>query len=100
MTTIQHHHPHTADLRRMGYGDIADAFEATGSSSESLPLTEDHRADQALERRIRAAATALAEAFPLGSTLRPLIERMELRYHRRMWTHHYAPQPTAKEVNQ
>lgn len=91
MSKTLHHHEHTADLRRMGYGDIADAFEATGSSSESLPLTNDHHADQALERRIRAAATALAEAYPWGSTLRPLIERMEVRYHRRIWTHHYAP---------
>lgn len=91
MNKNRYHHPHTADLRRLGYGDIADAFEADASSAESLPLTDDHHADQALERRIRAAAKALVEAHPLGSTLRPLIERMEVRYHRRIWTHHYAP---------
>jgi hypothetical protein len=91
MNNTLYQHPHTADLRRMGYGDIADAFEASGSSSESLPLTDDYRADQALERRIRAAAKSLVEAYPLGSTLRPLIEHMERSYHRRIWTHHYAP---------
>ena len=89
MSTYQH--PHTADLRRLGFSDIAAAFEATASSSESLPVTDDHNIDQALERRIDAAAKALVEEFPQGSTLRPILERMARQYHKRVWAHHFAP---------
>lgn len=90
MSKSIYHHVHTADLRRLGFGDIADAYEASASTSDSLPITDDCNADQALEKRINEAAKALADEFPQGSTLRPEIERMARRYHRRMWTHHYS----------
>lgn len=92
MSKSIYHHTHTADLRRLGFGDIADAYEASASTSDSLPITNDHNVDQALESRINAAAKALAneDEFPQGSTLRPEIERMARRYHRRIWLHHYS----------
>jgi hypothetical protein len=81
---VSYQHPHTALLREWGYADIADAFEAEGSSGDSLlPLPAKWMDQERIAARIYYAGRKLG-AVSFGSTLRPLIERMHRRYRQRM----------------
>lgn len=78
----RHSHSHTEYLRAWGYDDIAEAFETSGSSSESIPVPSDWAEAARIQSRIRQAAKALSQ-LPQGSTLRPLLERMERCFYNR-----------------
>ena len=65
-----YHHPHLEDLRGAGFADVADAF-AQDASSAIL-----NRADASWH--IRRACKFLRE-LPQGSTLIPMLQRMERR---------------------
>ena len=65
-----YHHPHLEDLRGAGFADVADAF-AQDASSAIL-----NRADAS--RHIERACRFLGD-LPQGSTLIPMLQRMERR---------------------
>jgi len=82
--TARFQHAHTAKLREWGYADIADAFEAEGSSGDSrLPLPAKWMEQEKVAARLYYAGRKLGN-LPCGSTLRPIIERMHRRYRQRM----------------
>jgi hypothetical protein len=70
-----YHHPHLEDLRGAGFADVADAF-AQDASSAIL-----NRADAS--RHIRRACKFLRE-LPQGSTLIPMLQRMERRNYEKL----------------
>jgi hypothetical protein len=78
---MKHTHPHTQALREAGFGDIADHFEAKGSTPPPVPQMptewETNQAKSELKNRLYNAYRFLCcdEHFPKGSTLKQSIRR-------------------------